>query len=945
MTANFSNSSLSSTTYRSDYSPPNYWVDTVSMVFDLHPTHTCITSTSTIRHRKGAPNTLKWVGDSSKGGVLLESISLNGIQLNIDDINGFNLDQHTGILTILNMPNATDTDNEFITVEIKTTVNPTDNTALMGLYASQGNLFTQCEAHGFRRLTYAPDRPDVMSRYTVTLYADKDQYPVLLSNGNLIASGDCAHSNKHYAVWQDPYLKPSYLFAVVAGDLTVNETWIDNPHIPTGQSLLQIYTRSEDTMATQWALDCLKASIAWDLNTFGRHLDLERYMVVAVGDFNMGAMENKGLNIFNTAYVLAQPDTATDTDYSHIESVIGHEYFHNWTGNRITCRDWFQLTLKEGLTVYRDQLFSADQLATAPPKKEGIDEEILNQAYIDNAKAVCRINDVIAIRGMQFGEDSGPMAHSIRPNSFEDISNFYTATVYEKGAEVIRMQALLANAAIPNGFKKGMAIYFSRHDGQAVTCDDFLQAISDGSGVNLNQFKRWYEQAGTPTVKAWGLYDAVTKQYTLTLTQHNPAVGIEINNTQLTKLPLHIPVLVSLLNTHTEGNQEAILNTLLNGHYATEHLLHLTQTEQVFVFEQVISEPTPSLLRNFSAPVKLQYNYTNQALLLLLAYDTDSFNRWEAIQRLYECWILSIYNEDTNNQTTILADSLCILLMNLLDKPTISPAFKAILLNVPNYNILADKIGSNLRPYALYTARELVLNQLANGLKNNLPKLYVQFSNDQPYRPDAHQIGMRALRNAVLLLWLRIDTVMAVQQAKGQYRRTHNMTNRMAALEGLLFHTGTMHSNLFINNIDTELPELEDFYLRFENNELVIDKWFALQASSPYISIEGIQILINHPAFKWTNPNRMRSVVFKVCFNNPVLFHSEAGYTFWLNSLKQLIIINPDIAARLARAMDIWRNYEPALSNTMHRYIQQALNIPNLPKGVGEILNKSLLNS
>jgi aminopeptidase N len=764
------------------------------------------------------------------------------------------------------------------------------------------------------------------------LCADKIQYPVLLSNGNLIASGDMPNDNqRHYAIWQDPHPKPSYLFAIVAGDLVANEAWINNPHVKNGQSLLQIYTRPADQLATQWALDSLKASIAWDLHTFGRYLDLERYMVVAVGDFNMGAMENKGLNIFNTAYVLAQPEMATDTDYGNIEAVIGHEYFHNWTGNRITCRDWFQLTLKEGLTVYRDQLFSADQAA-------GFGHAVLSEAAVSSAKAVCRINDVITLRAAQFGEDIGPMAHPIRPDSFEEISNFYTTTVYEKGAEIIRMQALLANAATPagDGFRRGMDTYFESHDGQAVTCDDFLQAISQGSGVDLSQFKRWYEQAGTPVVTAAGVYDAIAKRYTLTLQQHNPCVGIETADLTLIKLPLHIPVLMGLLN------QVGVIDSTFNGQCTDEHLLHLTQVKQIFIFEDVANEPIPSLLRQFSAPVRLQYDYSHTDLALLLSHDSDAFNRWEAIQRLYERWIFAYYENtssatDSSVLTNLLANIVCTALMPILNDANLAAAFKATLLNVPSYNALADSVAHNLRPQALYAARESVINQLAQGLKSTLPILYEQLSNHAPYSPDSTQAGKRALRNTVLILWLRTGDKVAVQQAQGQYRRTHNMTNRIAALSGLLQHTA-------IGEASELLPEADDFYLRFEDNDLVIDKWFALQATLPYVPINFIQTLLAHPAFKWTTPNRMRSVVFRVCFANPVVFHSEAGYAFWLSGLEQLIVINPDVAARLARAMDSWQRYEPLLAQAMQIKIQQALKLPNLPNGVAEILNKALLN-
>ncbi len=900
-------------TYRADYTPPNYWVDTVDMSFDLHPTHTHIRTRSVLRHRTDAPNTLVWAGEAQ-----LDSVAVNGHVLAAGDYSVAN-----DTLTIPNMPAAIDAAHP-LTIDIATTVNPTANTSLMGLYASQGNLFTQCEAEGFRRMTYAADRPDVMSRYTVRLQANKAQYPVLLANGNLIASGDLDgdagnSDGRHYAVWQDPHLKPCYLFAIVAGNLLANEVWIDNPHVQSGRSLLQIYTRPADQAATQWALDSLKASIDWDLHTFGRPLDLERYMVVAVGDFNMGAMENKGLNVFNTAYVLAQPSTATDTDYGNIEGVIGHEYFHNWTGNRITCRDWFQLTLKEGLTVYRDQCFSADMAA-------GFGGTALSASAKTSAKAVRRIDDVATLRTAQFGEDAGPMAHPVRPDSFADISNFYTATVYEKGAEVIRMQALLANTARPNGFRLGMDTYFARHDGQAVTCDDFITAISDGSGADLSQFKRWYEQAGTPTVQASGSYNAALQQYTLTVSQSNPPVGIEKPDS--IKPPLHIPVLMGLLSSSGAALRCSLHQASATEPPATEHLLHLTQTEQAFVFDGVVSEPIPSLLRGFSAPVKLQFDYSDADLALLLDHDVDAFNRWEAAQRLYERLIVAEYQGTPNLASSQVLHTA---ISQALNDVQLAPAFKAVLLSAPSYNTLLDSIAHDIRPQALFAARESVLNHLATALVQQWPSLYADLNRSASYSPDATQAGDRALRNAVLMLWLRTGDATAFAAAQAQYAKADNMTNRMAALSGLLHHGGHQYAS-----------ELADFYTRFADNDLVIDKWFALQATLPHATLAQLQALLQHSAFTWTTPNRMRAVVFRVCMANPQVFHTPQGYAFWLTSLEKLIAVNPDVAARLARSLDAWQRYEQPLASVMQAVLQQAAALPNLPKGVTEVLGKAL---
>ncbi len=886
-------------THRADYTAPNFWVDTVEMGFDLHPTATRIATRSTIRHRKGAPRTLAWVGDATQGGVVLDFVAVNGVRLAKKEYSLKN-----GELTIPNMPATA-------VVDIATTVNPSANTTLMGLYASQGNVFTQCEAQGFRRMTYFADRPDVMSRYTVMLRADKTQYPVLLANGNLIQSGEL-DDGRHFAVWQDPHLKPSYLFAVVAGDLVANEAWVKNPYVSGGKSLLQIYTRPADQKATEWALTSLKASIEWDLKTYGRPLDLERYMVVAVGDFNMGAMENKGLNVFNTAYVLAQPETATDTDYANIEAVIGHEYFHNWTGNRITCRDWFQLTLKEGLTVYRDQSFSMDMAARG-----------LSPKAAASARAVRRIEDVATLRAAQFGEDAGPMAHPVRPESFADISNFYTATVYEKGSEIIRMQALLANAATKNGFRQGMDTYFARHDGQAVSCDDFLKAIADGSGADLKQFSRWYAQAGTPTVQAAGRYDAAAKTYTLTLTQSNPAVGIESKTVK--KQSLHIPVSVGLLSTNG-----STIKVWLDGTNAAEHVLHLKAAKKKFVFEGVNTEPVPSLLRGFSAPIKLHFDYSDAQLALLIGHDTDAFNRWEAAQRLYERLILAKYVGAALN-----ADILHVALSKALKDRGLDNAFKATLLQAPSYNLLADAVGKNLRPAALHAAREAVLNELATALSSAMPALYAGLANPAPYAPDGLQAGQRSLRNAALALWLRSGNPQktAIAAAQKQYAAASNMTDRMAALSGLAQHASTSSA---------AQAALSDFYTRFADNDLVIDKWFSLQAMQPEVSVEAVAKLTAHPAFSWTTPNRMRAVVFRFCMGNPAAFHSEAGYAFWLSSLEKLVSVNPDVAARLARALDHWQRHERTLATAMKAAIGQALKMKGLPTGVAEVLGKAL---
>ncbi|MGN6701606.1 MAG: aminopeptidase N, partial [Burkholderiaceae bacterium] len=576
------------TIYRSAYTPPSYWVDTVEMGFDLDPAATRVATRMTLRRNPDAKDTrLVLLGD----GPQLVQLRANGRALSrrawTQDENGIVID---------GLPDE-------VTLDVETLIAPDKNTSLMGLYVSNGNFFTQCEAEGFRKITFFPDRPDVMAKYKVMLRADKARYPVLLSNGNLVEQGDLG-DGRHYALWEDPFKKPSYLFALVAGDLVCQE---DQYMLPSGrEALLQVWVEEGNLDKTEHAMNSLKNSIDWDIERFGLELDLDRFMIVAVSDFNMGAMENKGLNIFNTKYVLANSRIATDTDYANIEAVVGHEYFHNWTGNRVTCQDWFQLSLKEGLTVFRDQEFSADMIGT------------------DSGRAVKRIEDVKVLRQAQFPEDAGPMAHPVRPDAYVEINNFYTVTVYEKGAEVVRMyQTLLGR----EGFRRGMDLYFERHDGCAVACDDFRQAMADANGRDLSQFERWYSQAGTPRVAASGRYDAEQGVYELTLSQSCPPTP-----GQPEKKPFLIPVAVGLLDgagrdmpLQLEGQDHAAAGT---------RVLELTEPQQTFRFVNVMEQPVPSLLRGFSAPVILEVDYTDAQLAFLMAHDSDPFNRWEAGQRL-----------------------------------------------------------------------------------------------------------------------------------------------------------------------------------------------------------------------------------------------------------------------------------------------------------------------
>src|SRR5674476_971410 len=689
---------------RTDYSAPAYWIDSVNLSFDLDPVKTRVLNKMTLRRNPD---------------VMAQALRLDGEELNLARVlvNGegtsFKIDGEQ--LVLENLP-AEGT----FELEIFTTCAPLKNSKLTGLYVSNDSFFTQCEAEGFRRITYFLDRPDVMASFTVTLRADKQKYPVLLSNGNLVASGaieGAGNEGRHFATWVDPHKKPCYLFALVAGQLVCREQRITSR--AGKEHLLQVYVRPGDLEKTEHAMNSLMASVAWDEARFGLSLDLERFMIVATSDFNMGAMENKGLNIFNTKYVLASQATATDIDYSNIESVVGHEYFHNWTGNRVTCRDWFQLSLKEGLTVFRDQEFTADMVGTA------------------SGRAVKRIEDVRALRQVQFSEDAGPMAHAVRPDSFVEISNFYTVTIYEKGAEVVRMyQTLLGR----DGFRKGMDLYFARHDGQAVSCDDFRAAMAHSSGRDLAQFERWYSQPGTPQLKVQSHYDAAKQTYELTLSQRcKPGAG------QKNPLPFHIPVAVGLLDAR--GRDMALY--LANSHTgaasskpATTCVLELTQAKQTFTFNRVTTKPTPSLLRNFSAPVVIEYNYTDQELAQLMAHDSDAFNRWEAGQRLAMQRLLNLIKQVQAGETLTLDELFINALRTTLNDQTLDPSFIEVVLTLPSELMLAEQCEV-IDPQAIHTARQYMRKTLSERLKADFIAVYAANLTPGKYSSDARSAGKR----------------------------------------------------------------------------------------------------------------------------------------------------------------------------------------------------------
>ena len=880
------------TIFRKDYVAPGFWVDTVEMGFDLDLQATHVATRITMRRNH----------DSAEKDLVLFGASLKLLQLRM---NGVNLKKSAYTIDgeVMRIPNAPDD----VTLEIETLINPLKNTSLSGLYASNGNFITQCEAEGFRKITWFPDRPDVMAKYTVMLRADKKKFPILLGNGNLIEEGDLG-DGRHFAKWEDPFKKPSYLFALVAGKLVCQE---EHYTLKSGRSvLLQVWVEDGNLDKTQHAMDSLKNSIRWDEERFGLELDLDRFMIVATSDFNMGAMENKGLNIFNTKYVLANSRIATDVDYAGIESVVGHEYFHNWTGNRVTCRDWFQLSLKEGLTVFRDQEFSADLVGTP------------------TGRAVKRIEDVRVLRQVQFSEDAGPMAHPVRPDSFVEINNFYTVTIYEKGSEVVRMYYTLLGH---DGFRKGMDLYFERHDGQAVECDDFRAAMADSSGRNLTQFERWYSQSGTPRVKAEAAYDAETQVYTLTLTQSCPATP-----GQAEKLPFHIPVTMGLLDA--EGKDIALYCDAYPAQSgATTLILELTEATQTFTFTGVSARPVPSLLRNFSAPVILDIEYTDEELGLLLANDSDPFNRWEAGQRLATRRLVKLTKAVQAGEALELDTMFIEALRATLINEELDPSFRELVLTLPSEAMIAEEFEI-VDPQAIHTARQFVRATLTQHLRAELLTAYEANLTPGPYSPDAASMAKRALKNlalSYLCAWAD-DSTFAL--ATTQFDEAENMTDRLAALAALTNFNGNEAQQA------SAAKSLKKFYKEFKKEALVIDKWFMLQATAHTTDVAKVRELMTHKAFTLSNPNRARSLTFSFCNANPSRFHAAdgSGYALWAELVIELNKINPQVAARLARSLDRWKKYPQHLQDHMKLALEKVAGTKKLSKDVAEVIGKAL---
>jgi aminopeptidase N len=872
------------TIYLKDYAPPAFLVDTIDLDVSLHEDHAEVRARTSFRRNPAARDPrapLVLDGDE----LQLLAVAIDGRALAPAD---YSLD--AARLSIPGVPDA-------FTLEIAVRIEPRKNTRLMGLYGSKDGFFTQCEAEGFRRITFFPDRPDVMARYTTTIRADKARYPVLLSNGNLVAAGD-EPEGRHWARWVDPFPKPSYLFALVAAKLDVlEEEFVTRSG---KRARLAIYVEPGKLDQCGHAMQALKKAMKWDEDTFGLELDLDHYMIVAVGDFNMGAMENKGLNIFNTKYVLARPDIATDSDFLNIDRVVAHEYFHNWTGNRVTCRDWFQLSLKEGLTVFRDQEFGADTYS----------------------RAVTRIQEVRALRAAQFPEDAGPMAHPVRPQSYMEISNFYTATVYEKGAEVVRMIHTLLGKA---GFRRGMDLYFERHDGQAVTTDDFVAAMADASGYDLAQFKLWYDQAGTPTVHARGEYDAAGQRFALTVRQTIPPTP-----GQPLKQPMHIPIALGLIGP--DGRE---LPLRLEGEPAragTDRVLSLRQPEERWVFVDVPARPVPSLLRRFSAPVNLVYDYAESDLTHLMAHDTDAFNRWEAGQRLALAIVLRGVAALQAGRTVAVPPAFLEAARRVLAGAALDPAFAAEALVLPAESYVAEQLDV-VDPDAIHGARNGLRRALAQTLRAELLAAYRSFATPGPYSPDAQSAGRRSLRNLALGYLMELADAEITALCVRQFDSADNMTDRMAALAAL---------------VNSDVPEragaLDRFYAGWKHEPLVVDKWLAVQAGSRRPdTLERVKALLGHEAFDLRNPNKVFALIRGFCANQ-VRFHAAdgAGYAFAAERILELDPLNPQIAARLARAFDRWRKFDAGRQAHARAALERIGNASGLSKDVAEVVTKAL---
>ena len=868
-----------------DYRPPDWLVETVALDVSLHPTQTKVRATLALKpNPEAAVAPLVLDGD----GLTLIALRLDGTAMPAE-----NYVATPDGLTIAQVPNRP------FKLEIETLVDPTANSQLSGLYRSSGTYCTQCEAEGFRRITYFPDRPDVMAIYTTRIEADKVEAPVLLSNGNLIESGDLP-GGRHFTVWNDPHPKPSYLFALVGGNLACIE---DHFRTMSGRDVtLRIYVEPGKESRCGYAMDSLKRAMRWDEEKFGREYDLDIFMIVAVSDFNMGAMENKGLNIFNDKYVLATPETATDADFANIEAVIAHEYFHNWTGNRITCRDWFQLCLKEGLTVFRDQEFSSDM----------------------RSRPVKRISDVRGLRGAQFIEDTGPLAHPVRPEKYKEINNFYTSTIYEKGSEVVRMVHTLIGA---EKFRAGMDLYFVRHDGHAATVEQFIQCFADASGRDMTQFMRWYSQAGTPEVTVTGRFDAARKSYTLEAKQIVPPTP-----GQPTKEPMVIPLVLGLVDK--DGRDWPL--TLAKGGTVERGVLVLSEPAHTFEFTGIGERPALSINRGFSAPIKLNTNLDTGDLDFLAAHDGDAFNRWQALQTTATRLLIDNVAALRARKSPRTDDKLIAALASILGDAKLESAFVALALVPPGEGDIAREIGRDVDPDAIHRTRNALRAEIGDKLGTALVKAYERLAVPGLYAPDAISAGRRSLRNVALDLLAATGAPATIARAAKQYDDADNMTDRMAALATLSLHAGPGRERAF-----------GDFYKRYAANALVIDKWFSLQAMIPDPDVlDKVRTLTAHPAFSMTNPNRVRALIGAFAANTTQFNRADgAGYAFIADNVLALDPKNPQLAARLATAFRTWRTLEVGRHAKAQAALTRIKAAPNLSRDLADIVERALANA
>ncbi|MEQ4652100.1 aminopeptidase N [Providencia rettgeri] len=862
--------------YRQDYQAPDYTITEIDLDFNLDPVKTVVTAISKVKRLNSQSSTLELNG---------EDLSL--VSIEVDGKAWKNYKESEGKLIIESLP-------ESFTLRIVNEISPEKNTALEGLYVSGEALCTQCEAEGFRHITYYQDRPDVLARYTTTITADKSRYPYLLSNGNRIAEGEL-EDGRHWVKWEDPFPKPSYLFALVAGDFDVlKDIFVTR----SGREVaLELFVDKGNLDRAPWAMQSLKNAMKWDEERFGLEYDLDIYMIVAVDFFNMGAMENKGLNVFNSKYVLAKSETATDKDYLNIESVIGHEYFHNWTGNRITCRDWFQLSLKEGLTVFRDQEFSSDL----------------------GSRSVNRINNVKVMRSAQFAEDASPMAHPIRPDKVIEMNNFYTLTVYEKGSEVIRMIHTLLGEEM---FQAGIQLYVHRHDGSAATCDDFVQAMEDASNVDLSLFRRWYSQSGTPVLTVRDEYSPEKQQYTLHVSQMTPPTA-----DQAEKRPLHIPLDIELYD------EQGGIITLKRDGSVVNSVLNITQETQTFVFDEVTSRPVTSLLREFSAPVKLDYNYTDEQLAFLMQHASNEFARWDAAQQLINNYVKINVAHYQNGETLVLPEPVVDAFRGVLLSDSIDPALVALILTLPSENELAE-LFTVIDPVAIHEVVNFIHHHLAVEMHDELLSVYRSIHIDG-YRVDHQDIAKRSLRNICLqYLAAGDDSELANKLVLEQYQSADNMTDSLAAL------TAANESQLACKE-----QLMADFDERWHHDGLVMDKWFTLQGANPAKeALANVRELLDHRSFSMGNPNRVRSLVGAFTAGNPVNFHAEdsSGYQFLYEILVDLNTRNPQVASRLIEPLIRLKRYDEQRQAQMRKVLEQLKALDNLSGDLFEKITKAL---